>query len=150
MHADRVPQFKPIEAKLKGVASEFAQRYARDVGYTLFPFDFEEFKVKRYSPSGNECFPPHVDITHTGTMHRMVAVLWYLNDVETGGETYFGPLDYRVEARCGRLLMFPPTWMYPHAGMVPRSNAKYIVGTYLKYRAIPGSPLSAGAPAVID
>ena len=64
----------------------------------LFPHDFEEFKIKRYSPSGSECFPPHVDVTHTGTMHRMVAVLWYLNDVDEGGETLVYQLVMPEEA----------------------------------------------------
>jgi hypothetical protein len=147
MHADSTPAAKPIEARLREIGTGFAHRYAKDVGYSLFPFEFEELKIKRYNPGANECFPPHVDITHAGTMHRMVAMLWYLNDVAQGGETYFGSLDYRVEPRRGRLVMFPPNWMYPHAGMPSRSNPKYIAGTYLKYRAVSGQAQAASGAA---
>ena len=37
------------------------------------------------------------------------------------------------EARAGRLLMFPPYWMYQHAGLPPRSSDKYIISTYLLF-----------------
>jgi hypothetical protein len=29
--------------------------------------------------------------------------------------------------------MFPPYWMFQHAGLPPRSNDKYIVSTYLMF-----------------
>jgi len=29
--------------------------------------------------------------------------------------------------------MFPPYWMYQHAGLPPRSNDKYIISTYLLF-----------------
>ena len=59
--------------------------------------------------------------------------LWYLNDVESGGETDFPQLGLRVSARRGRLLMFPPYWMYQHAGLPPESGDKYILSTYLLF-----------------
>ncbi len=104
-----------------------------DTDHQLFPYLLEGFKIKRYEAEPSGMFPPHVDVTHQGSMHRMLAVLWYLNDVAEGGETWFGKLDVRVAPRQGRLLMFPPIWMYPHAGMAPVSGRKYIVGTYLSY-----------------
>jgi len=42
-----------------------------------------------------------------------------------------------VQARRGRLLMFPPYWMYQHAGMPPLSNDKYILSTYLLFEKHP-------------
>ena len=42
-------------------------------------------------------------------------------------------LDIKVAPRSGRLLMFPPYWMFLHAGLAPRSNDKYIVSTYLLF-----------------
>ena len=55
------------------------------------------------------------------------------NDAREGGETAFPDLDLRVEARAGRLLMFPPYWMFQHAGLPPKSNDKYIISTYLLF-----------------
>ena len=42
-------------------------------------------------------------------------------------------LDLKVEPRAGRLLMFPPYWMYQHAGLPPVSGNKYILSTYLMF-----------------
>ena len=57
----------------------------------------------------------------------------YLNSVVTGGETNFPRLDYAVQPKCGRILVFPATWQYRHAGLKPQSDKKYIVGSYLHY-----------------
>ena len=38
-----------------------------------------------------------------------------------------------VDCIKGRLLMFPPTWNYLHAGLQPVKKSKYIVGSYLHY-----------------
>jgi prolyl 4-hydroxylase len=31
------------------------------------------------------------------------------------------------------MLIFPPYWMYQHAGLPPLSNEKYILSTYLLF-----------------
>ncbi len=64
---------------------------------------------------------------------RYLVFLWYLNDVDEGGETAFVDIDMKVAPRAGRLLMFPPYWMYQHAGLPPVSNDKYIISTYLMF-----------------
>jgi len=39
----------------------------------------------------------------------------------------------KVKPQCGRLLMFPPYWMYQHQGLPPISGEKYILSTYLLF-----------------
>ena len=51
--------------------------------------------------------------------------------MEEGGQTAFN--DVTIEAKEGRLILFPPLWMFPHAGKIPISNTKYILTTYLTY-----------------
>ena len=58
--------------------------------------------------------------------YRVITFLWYLNDVAEGGETEFWA-KYRVKPEAGKLLFFPATWTYPHRGMMPISNDKYIM-----------------------
>ena len=53
--------------------------------------------------------------------------------LEQGGDTRFPQLDVSIQARRGRLLMFPPYWMYQHEGMPPVSGDKYILSTYLLF-----------------
>jgi len=92
----------------------------------------ENLRIKRYSVRSNDQFQPHFD-SADHTSNRYLVFIWYLNDVAEGGETAFCDLDLRVDARAGRLLMFPPYWMYQHAGLPPRSNDKYIISTYLLF-----------------
>ena len=77
-------------------------------------------------------FEPHYDALDAKS-NRYLVFLWYLNDVAEGGETEFCNFGLRVQARAGRLLMFPPYWMFQHAGLAPCSNDKYIVSTYLLF-----------------
>jgi hypothetical protein len=58
--------------------------------------------------------------------------MWYLNDVESGGNTVFG--DVIITPKKGTLVMFPPLWMYPHRGEPPLSGPKYIMSAYLHYK----------------
>lgn len=56
---------------------------------------------------------------------RIITYLWYLNDIEEGGETYFR--DFKIKPEKGKLVFFPATWTYGHKGAVPISDDKYIV-----------------------
>lgn len=133
MNTADVAEFAAIDGEIVQAVNRQVERYVADTGYGLFPYGFEEFLVKRYRPAAQDQFPPHVDVTNANTMHRMLALVLYLNDVAEGGETSFVKLDVTVQPRRGRLLMFPPTWLYPHAGLPPRGATKYILGSYLIY-----------------
>ncbi|HEX3499155.1 MAG TPA: 2OG-Fe(II) oxygenase [Stellaceae bacterium] len=137
MNTSDLTAFAAIDPEIVQAVNRQVDRYVADTGYGLFPYGFEEFLIKRYRPSADlgaqDQFPPHVDVSNANTMHRMLALVLYLNDVAEGGETAFLKLDVKVAPRQGRLLMFPPTWLYPHAGLPPRGATKYILGTYLTY-----------------
>jgi len=92
----------------------------------------EDIRIKRYRVGADEKFEPHFD-SMDDKANRYLVFLWYLNDVADGGETEFCNLGIKVAPRAGRLLMFPPYWMFQHAGLAPRSNDKYIVSTYLLF-----------------
>ena len=96
---------------------------------------FEQFRMKRYGNNDYDRFDPHVDVRDYASARRFLVFFWYLNDVEKGGETsfYFSDHEIRIKPKAGRLLMFPPMWTYPHAGLKPESGPKYIVGGYLSY-----------------
>lgn len=92
----------------------------------------ENLRIKRYLATAGDQFQPHFDALDYCS-NRYMVFLWYLNDVLEGGETEFCDLGIRIEARQGRLLMFPPYWMFQHAGLPPRSNDKYMISTYLLF-----------------
>jgi hypothetical protein len=91
---------------------------------------------------------------------RNIAVLIYLNEVREGGETvqgssrcifyifgkftfivsvhvctYFPQVFYNhgmaVQPKCGRVLFFPTSFTYVHAGRRPVSNYKYVVANFI-------------------
>lgn len=110
-------------------------RYNADLGLTI-PVpnsgSFADLIMKRYRIGHDERFELHFDSIYQKS-DRYLVLLWYLNDVASGGETAFPQLDLAIAPRAGRLLIFPPFWMYQHEGRAPVSNDKYIVSTYLLY-----------------
>jgi prolyl 4-hydroxylase len=123
----------------RGRIDEALARYNADVQLDLpVPNSpaFADLVLKRYRPNSAERFQLHFDaINHLS--NRYLVLLWYLNDVEHGGATRFPRLDIEITARAGRLLMFPPYWMYQHEGLPPESGDKYILSTYLLFSAAP-------------
>lgn len=111
------------------------ERYNRDVGLPI-PIpntpQIAELVMKRYRPGQNEKFQLHFDAINS-VSNRYMVLLWYLNNVATGGETSFPVLKLSVEPKAGRLLMFPPYWMYQHQGLPPISEEKFILSTYLLF-----------------
>jgi hypothetical protein len=121
------------------------ERYNRDVGLGIALPSTDttaDLVMKRYRPGSDERFQVHFDAIHQYSS-RYLVLLWYLNDVQEGGETRFPQLDIAIAPRKGRLLMFPPYWMYQHEGVPPRSEDKYIVSTYLLFTSTALSPQPA-------
>jgi prolyl 4-hydroxylase len=113
---------------------EYKNKYYETIDSRVFPEknNFEYFRIKKYNNTGEDLFDTHVDVMDHESSRRFVSFLYYLNDVETGGETVFQGLT--IQPKCGRLVIFPPMWMYPHRGNVPISDNKYILTTYLHYK----------------
>lgn len=125
----------PIIKNLVKVTQDTLTMYKGDVPETkYFPRNtlaLEEFRIKRYNVGGEQ-FKQHVDVGNHNSARRFLSFLYYLNDVDDGGETQFDGLT--IKPRCGSVLVFPPTWQYPHAGLPVRSGPKYIMSTYLHYQ----------------
>ncbi len=91
-----------------------------------------ELILKRYRPDANEAFQLHFDAIGP-VANRYLVFLWYLNDVIDGGETEFPALGISVKPKTGRLVMFPPYWMFQHQGKAPLSGDKYILSSYFLF-----------------
>jgi hypothetical protein len=94
-------------------------------------YAYEEFRIKKYNNDGQDAFDVHVDVMDHASAKRFLSFFWYLNDVEEGGETVFW--NYKIQPKAGTLVVFPPMWMFPHAGNEPTSGPKYLLSTYLHY-----------------
>ena len=121
---------------IMNVFDEYIEKYVTslDCGPD-FPFNssYEEFRMKRYENDGHDQFKDHVDVGDYNSARRFLVMFLYLNNVAVGGETHFPRLGESISPQTGRVLMFPATWQYRHAGLPPMSDNKYIVGTYLHY-----------------
>lgn len=63
--------------------------------------------------------------------HRIFGVVIYLNDVESGGETNFPVQGQKVQARAGRVALFPAAWTHPHAGLPAHSGDKWMISSFI-------------------
>ena len=113
---------------------EYKKDYYTFIDEKYFPQTnaFEQFRIKRYLNDGNDAFDCHVDVMDHPSARRFLSFFWYLNTVDEGGETVFNDLVIKPEV--GKLIVFPPMWMFPHYGKSPVSNNKYIISTYLHYK----------------
>jgi hypothetical protein len=78
----------------------------------------------------------HIWHCENGEKHnnnRIGVYILYLNDVEAGGETEFLYMSRRVEAKKGRLVIFPPNYPWAHRGNPPLSGEKYIMTGWIEF-----------------
>ena len=125
----------PFLTYVRGLVSQELRRYNADVGLPIPVPDsplLGPLILKRYRAGSDERFQTHFDSINE-VCDRYLVFLWYLNDVEEGGRTWFPGLGMGVAPRTGRLLMFPPYWMYAHQGEASPLQDKYILSTYLLF-----------------
>jgi prolyl 4-hydroxylase len=110
-------------------------RYNQDIGLKIpipnSPLT-SDLVMKRYRPGQDEQFQLHFDAVDF-VANRYLVLMWYLNDVAAGGQTRLPQLELEIVPKTGRLLIFPPYWMYQHEGAPPLSGDKYIISTYLLF-----------------
>ena len=116
--------------------SEFAHSVVGD--YFTYPPPYEEFSrtewfddgyvLARYKPGDISAL--HDDGQVAGGHVRLATLLFYLNSVSDGGETYFPLQDIKVAPEQGAAVLFPPTLHYPHEVLPPKQD-RYILQTWI-------------------
>jgi prolyl 4-hydroxylase len=125
-----------VDAEVERILNECYQKYRAELRLReCWParFVYEHLRMKRYLPDGRDNFPPHVDVTDEETSTRFVTAIIYLNDPGGGGETVFPELGVKMSPQPGNIILFPPLWTFPHAGLSPHYKPKYILHSYLRY-----------------
>lgn len=90
------------------------QSYKKNEGFYHWHCDFVSNKLK------------------TCQQVRLYTFIWYLNDVNDGGETEF--LHGLIKPKAGKILIFPSTITYYHRGRMPISDDKYIITGWIGYK----------------
>lgn len=83
------------------------------------------------SKNNNGWYKGHSDFTMKNGEERFMALIYYLNDVEEGGETDFPYQEVTIKPKKGKLVVFNTSWMYYHIGVMPTSGDKYIATRFL-------------------
>jgi len=90
-------------------------------------------KYEPHDPKGPNYFHAHADNWSMETASRQLSIIFYLNDVEEGGDTTFTDLKIGVKPKKGRILIFPSCYLYTHRGDPPISGSKYIIVSWLHF-----------------
>lgn len=127
---------KLMSKELQANVVEYVKKYNNKINetYKIFSVDnltVDAFQIQKYTKNVGK-FEYHHDGAckfHEGKQ-RVLTFLWYLNNVEDGGETEFW-CSYNIKPEAGKLVLFPANWTFPHCGKTPISNDKYIITGWL-------------------
>ncbi|MPY26617.1 2OG-Fe(II) oxygenase [Shewanella sp. YLB-07] len=70
---------------------------------------------------------------HNEALHRVVLYMFYLNDVEEGGETEFFYQNRKLKPKKGSMVIAPAGFTHSHRGNRPISNDKYIATSWVMF-----------------
>jgi hypothetical protein len=132
--------FKDIDVILYNELNNNLCKYIEKVNKLCYHLDNIQytdtgFQIQKYiKNTGKYAYHNDAQIIIQKNKTRILTFLWYLNDIEEGGETeFFG--NYRIKPKCGKFIMFPSTWTFPHCGNIPKSSNKYIITGWI-YKVI--------------
>jgi hypothetical protein len=76
----------------------------------------------------------HAENEGGSSIDRQLFFIYYLNDVDSGGETEFRYSGGKVSPKAGDLLIAPAFWTHLHRGNPPgKGNNKYIITGWIEY-----------------
>ena len=78
----------------------------------------------------SEQFP---QLGHNEALHRVALYMFYLNDVDVGGETEFFYQDRKLKPKKGTMVIAPAGFTHSHRGNTPLSGDKYIATSWIMF-----------------
>ena len=90
------------------------------------------FNLGRYQ-RGQHFQKMHTERANLDTLHRVLAWMTYLNDVDEGGETYFSHYGLNIKPRKGLTIIWPAEWTHAHKGNVLLGESKYMITGWLTF-----------------
>ena len=104
--------------------------FLKDIGKNL---EIGVFNFGRYQ-KGQHFQQIHTERSGLNTLHRVLAWMTYLNDVDEGGETYFSHYDINIQPKKGLTLIWPAEWTHAYRGNVLLGGSKYMLTGWMSYR----------------
>ena len=90
------------------------------------------FNIGKYI-AGQHFQKLHTERAGLGSLHRLLAFMTYLNDVEDGGSTYFSHYDLDIKPQKGLTIIWPAEWTHAHKGNIINIGSKYIITGWLTF-----------------
>ena len=94
------------------------------------------YNIQKYDP-GDGYHALHCENCNAATVQRVMAWMIYLNTVTDEGGTYFSCYDKTLEAKEGRLVIWPAYFTHQHKGVVSKTQTKYIATGWYSYTGHP-------------
>ena len=94
------------------------------------------YNMQKYDP-GDGYHALHCEASGEYTTQRALAWMIYLNTVTDEGGTYFSSYDKILEAKEGRLVIWPAHFTHQHKGVVSKTQTKYIATGWYSYTSHP-------------
>jgi prolyl 4-hydroxylase len=129
-----LPGNEPLEAYINILHKCYADYlvqwpFLENMGANL---EIGRFNLGRYR-KGQHFQRIHTERAGLNTLHRVLAWMTYLNDVEDGGETYFSHYDVEIRPKKGLTLIWPAEWTHAHRGNMLRSGSKYMITGWMYF-----------------
>jgi len=120
-----------LSRELNNNIQEYVTKYNQMFdNYTIFhqcELQIPSMQMQKYNKKvGNYVYHNDFDYNVKHSLVRQLTFLWYINDVDEGGETEFWS-KYNIKPKAGKLVLFPAHWTYPHSAKKPISNDKYVI-----------------------
>lgn len=107
--------------------SKYNNTTQKDYKINFDEISVDVFMAQKYNKGvGRYIYHNDSHIDWSRIRKRFMTYIWYLNDVDEGGETTFNG-EYQIKPTAGKLVLFPACWTFPHCGKMPISNDKYII-----------------------
>jgi hypothetical protein len=136
------PLFKKLRSLLDKELNDNVKKYVNNINNFVYNSEensshkynaisdfliFDTMQIQKYDKQkGRYVYHHDFMIYEKEKKYRVITFIWYLNNVEEGGETEFWK-DYKIKPTAGKLVLFPSSWTFPHRGKMPISDDKYII-----------------------
>ena len=132
MHLPSNPLFTTIEIVLGKNLIEYQKLYP----YTKHLNDYSIFRranIQKYNPTGGY-LTEHIEHGTTGdSTTRLLAWMFYLNNVTDKGGTRFPRHNLTLKARVGDLYIWPAYFTHSHHGIASPTQVKYIATGWVNF-----------------
>ena len=111
-----------------GYHNEFNPYTVLDYGKVHWPL----WKLNSYEKNKGHYNAFHTEQPYSkGSCHRLFVTMFYLNDIEEGGETCFPFSDIKVKPKAGTSVVWPAGWPWVHRANKSTSDKKYIITSWM-------------------